>query len=174
MRLVPSALILSSKSSISYTSMTQRTHAGSDHSTSQPSEALEAVTHRSDSSVGTHLNRHWEIDVKQAVLLLCSLVLAGCAISAPPKPSPRPLYLVGDCYRHSTANQRDIVGQIQMVKDAQYHIAVLAEGSITFSYSDWIPIARLEQISSPAPCPSGTPSPIPLNVQSIERNEPKK
>lgn len=112
--------------------------------------------------------------MKQAVLLLCSLVLAGCAISAPPKPSPRPHYRVGDCYRHPTASQRDIVGQIQMVKDAQYYIAVLAEGSITFSYSDWIPIARLEQISSPAPCPSGTPSPIPLNVQSIERNEPKK
>ena len=112
--------------------------------------------------------------MKRAIVLFCAIVLAGCATATPANRSTLPHYRIGDCYRHPTTNQREIVGQIQMVKDSQYYISVLTNGSGTYSYSDWIPIARLERISTPAPCPSGTPYPIPLDVQPIERKEPKK
>ena len=112
--------------------------------------------------------------MKRAIVLFYAIALAGCATAAPVYRSTLPHYRAGDCYRHPTANQGERIGQIQMVKDTQYYISVLANGSGTYAYSDWIPIARLERISTPTPCPSGTPYPISLNVQPTERRKPNK
>ena len=112
--------------------------------------------------------------MKRAIVLFHAIALAGCATAAPVYRSTLPHYRAGDCYHHPTTNQGERIGQIQMVKDTQYYISVLANGSGTYAYSDWIPIARLERISTPTPCPSGTPYPISLNVQPTERREPNK
>ena len=141
----------------------------SNHSTSQSPRALEAGPHTPDSPEQT-----LEKDVKRAIVLFCAIALAGCATAAPAYRSTLPHYQAGDCYRQPTTFQREIVGQVQMVKDSQYYITVLAEGSGTYSYSDWIPIARLERISTPAPCPSGTPYTVSLDAQPIEQRKPNK
>ena len=112
--------------------------------------------------------------MKQAAVLFCAIILTGCATATPAHRSTLPHYRTGDCYHHPPANQGERIGQIQMVKDTQYYISVLANGAGTYSYSDWIPIARLERISTPTPCPSGVPYPPSLNAQPIEQKEPKK
>jgi hypothetical protein len=115
-----------------------------------------------------------EKDVKRAIVLFYAIVLTGCTSAAPVYRSTLPHYRIGDCYRHPMANQGERIGQIQMVKDTQYYTSILANGSGTYAYSDWIPIARLERISTPTPCPSGTPYPISLDVQPTERRKTNK
>ena len=107
--------------------------------------------------------------MKQTVVLLGAIILTGCATTTHVYHSTPPHYRIGDCYRHSIANQGEQLGQIQLIKDTQYYIAVLANDAGTSSYSDWIPIAHLEHISTPAPCPLGTPYPTILETQPIER-----
>ena len=107
-------------------------------------------------------------------MLLYAIVLAGCATDVPVYRSTLPHYRTGDCYRYPTGNQGERIGQIQIIKDTQYYLSVLANGSDTYEYHDWIPIERLERISTPTPCPSGTPYPISPDVQPTEQRKPNK
>ncbi len=66
-----------------------------------------------------------------------------------------------------------MVGQVQIVKEAQYYVQVQAENTASYQYFDLIPFAQLEQISTPTPCPSGTSFPVPLDAP-IERKVPQK
>ncbi len=166
---MPSALIFRLKSFILYNKMFQGLYALSSHSTDQSPSALKGVPHIPDSPEQT-----LEKNVTRAIVLFCAIMLTGCTTAAPIYRSSLPHYRVGDCYRHPLANQGERIGQIQMVKDTQYYISVLPNGAGTYSYSDWISIAQLERISTPTPCPSGTPYPITLEAQPIERKEPSK
>lgn len=112
--------------------------------------------------------------MKRAIVLFCAIILTGCATATPAYRSTLPHYRVGDCYRQPVANQGEKIGQIQTVNDSQYYISILANGPGIYSYSDWIPIARLDHLSTPTPCPSATPYPLSLDVQPIERKEPSK
>ncbi len=164
---MPSALIFRSKSSISYEKMSQGMYAVSNHSTS--SLHVHSKPYHMPSTKQT-----LEKDVKHAVVLFCAIILTGCATATQDYHSTPPHYRAGDCYRLSIANQSERLGQIQTIKGTQYYISVLANGAGTYSYSDWIPIARLERISTPTHCPSGTPYPLAPDTQAIERKEPEK
>ena len=112
--------------------------------------------------------------MKRAIVLFCAIILTGCATATPAYRSTLPHYRVGDCYRQPVANQGEKIGQIQTVNDSQYYISILANGPGTYSYSDWIPIARLERIGTSTPCSSETPYPLAPDTQAIERKEPGK
>jgi len=58
-----------------------------------------------------------------------------------------------------------------MVKDMQYYTSTVGGGATKLLYSDWISATRLEQISTPAPCPSGVPSPMLLEAPPLERKK---